>query len=82
MSASADDSKLVPLGSAAERPAVAGPTQPTPLASTEAAIEVRLVSGTPITGSSVWAATTPGSAADRPAPAMITRIPRSCAFLA
>ena len=34
------------------------------------------VSGTPITGRSVWAATTPGSAADRPAPAMITRSPR------
>ena len=31
---------------------------------------------------SVWAATTPGSAADRPAPAMITRRPRICAFFA
>src|SRR5439155_6341771 len=30
------------------------------------------VSGTPITGRSVWAAATPGSAALRPAPAMIT----------
>jgi hypothetical protein len=40
------------------------------------------VSGTPITGSGVWAATTPGSAADRPAPAMITRRPRSFAFFA
>jgi hypothetical protein len=40
------------------------------------------VSGTPITGRAVWAATTPGSAADSPAPAMITRRPRICAFLA
>src|SRR6185369_4788133 len=32
--------------------------------------------GTPITGRSVWAAATPGSAADIPAPAMITRRPR------
>ena len=40
------------------------------------------VSGTPITGSDVWAATTPGSAAERPAPAMITRSPRIFAFLA
>src|SRR5215211_1606497 len=40
------------------------------------------VSGTPITGSVVCAATTPGSAADRPAPAMITRSPRSWAFFA
>jgi hypothetical protein len=32
--------------------------------------------GTPITGRSVWAAATPGSAADIPAPAMITFIPR------
>ena len=44
--------------------------------------DVRLVSGTPMTGRSVCAATTPGSAADRPAPAMITRMPRICAFLA
>ena len=36
----------------------------------------RLDSGTPITGRSVCAAATPGSAADRPAPAMITRRPR------
>ncbi len=40
------------------------------------------VSGTPITGSSVCAATTPGSAAASPAPAMITRRPRIFAFLA
>src|SRR5690606_12072806 len=40
------------------------------------------VSGTPITGRSVWAATTPGSAADRPAPAMMTRSPRRRAFFA
>ena len=40
------------------------------------------VSGTPMTGSSVWAATTPGSAAERPAPAMITLSPRIFAFLA
>src|SRR3954470_8194397 len=39
-------------------------------------------SGTPMTGSSVWAATTPGSAADRPAPAMITRRPRERASFA
>ena len=32
--------------------------------------------GTPITGRSVWAAATPGSAADIPAPAMITLSPR------
>ena len=32
--------------------------------------------GTPITGRSVWAAATPGSAADIPAPAMITFSPR------
>ena len=32
--------------------------------------------GTPITGSVVWAATTPGSAADSPAPAMTTSMPR------
>src|SRR5207253_4188192 len=32
--------------------------------------------GTPITGRSVWAAATPGSAADIPAPAMITLRPR------
>src|SRR5215475_1744591 len=36
-------------------------------------------SGTPITGRSLYAATTPGSAAAMPAPAMITRTPRSCA---
>jgi hypothetical protein len=35
-----------------------------------------------MTGSSVCAATTPGSAAERPAPAMITRSPRIFAFLA
>src|SRR5438128_6909152 len=33
--------------------------------------------GTPITGRSVWAAATPGSAAARPAPAISTRKPRS-----
>src|SRR5215203_4217319 len=36
--------------------------------------------GTPITGRSVWAAATPGSAADIPAPAMITLRPRIRAF--
>ena len=36
--------------------------------------------GTPITGRSVWAAATPGSAADIPAPAMITLSPRIFAF--
>src|SRR5579862_9902758 len=51
-------------------------------ASSPPATEVRLVSGTPITGRSEWAATTPGSAADSPAPAMITRRPRIRAFLA
>src|SRR5215204_5383782 len=44
--------------------------------------DIEEVSGTPITGSCVWAATTPGSAADRPAPAMITRRPRIFAFFA
>jgi hypothetical protein len=39
-------------------------------------------SGTPITGRSVCAATAPGSAAEMPAPAMITRRPRMRAFLA
>src|SRR6202043_3910178 len=39
-------------------------------------------SGTPITGRSVWAAIAPGSAAETPAPAMITRRPRMWAFLA
>src|SRR5262245_34324367 len=39
-------------------------------------------SGTPITGRSVWAATTPGSAAARPAPQISTRSPRSRAVLA
>ena len=38
--------------------------------------------GTPITGRSVCAATTPGSAADMPAAAMITRRPRMCALRA
>ena len=37
--------------------------------------------GTPITGSSVWAAATPGSAADIPAPAMITFSPRIFALV-
>src|SRR6185503_82050 len=37
------------------------------------------VIGTPMTGNSVYAATAPGSAADIPAPAMITRTPRSAA---
>src|SRR3954452_4487813 len=36
--------------------------------------------GTPITGRSVWAAATPGSAADIPAPAMITFRPLIRAF--
>jgi hypothetical protein len=36
--------------------------------------------GTPITGRSVWAAATPGRAADIPAPAMITFSPRMRAF--
>ena len=36
----------------------------------------RLESGTPMTGRSLWAAATPGSAADSPAPAMITFRPR------
>ena len=40
------------------------------------------MSGTPITGRSVCAATTPGSAAASPAPAMITRSPRNFAFFA
>jgi hypothetical protein len=35
-----------------------------------------------MTGSAVWAATTPGRAADSPAPAMITRRPRIWAFFA
>ena len=51
-------------------------------ASRPPATEVDDVSGTPITGRSVCAATTPGSAADSPAPAMITRSPRMRAFLA
>src|SRR4051812_39430917 len=38
-------------------------------------------SGTPITGSSVWAATTPGSAAASPAPVMRTRMPRDAAVV-
>src|ERR671921_71018 len=42
-------------------------------ASRPPAMDVFDVSGTPMTGRSVCAATTPGSAADRPAPAMITR---------
>ena len=37
--------------------------------------------GTPITGRSVWAAATPGSAADIPAPAMITFSPRILALV-
>ena len=51
-------------------------------ASRPPAIDVLDVSGTPITGRSVCAATTPGSAAERPAPAMITFRPRMRAFLA
>jgi hypothetical protein len=51
-------------------------------ASRPPATEVLVVSGTPITGRSVCAATTPGSAAASPAPAMITRRPRRRAFLA
>ena len=51
-------------------------------ASNPPAIDFEEVSGTPMTGSDVWAATTPGSAADNPAPAMITRRPRIFAFLA
>ena len=50
-------------------------------ASSPPAAVMPLVSGTPITGRSVCAATTPGSAADRPAPAMITFSPRERAFL-
>ncbi len=41
-------------------------------ASSPPATDVDDVSGTPITGRSLCAATTPGSAAERPAPAMIT----------
>ena len=37
--------------------------------------------GTPITGRSLWAAATPGSAADMPAPAMITFSPRMRALV-
>ena len=51
-------------------------------ASSPPATEREDVSGTPMTGSVVCAATTPGSAAERPAPAMITRSPRSFAFFA
>ena len=51
-------------------------------ASRPPATDVFEVSGTPITGRSVCAATTPGSAAASPAPAMITRSPRMRAFLA
>ena len=51
-------------------------------ASSPPATDIDEVSGTPMTGSSVCAATTPGSAADRPAPAMITRRPRIFAFFA
>ena len=51
-------------------------------ASRPPATEVFEVSGTPITGRSVCAATTPGSAAASPAPAMITRSPRMRAFFA
>ena len=51
-------------------------------ASSPPATDFEDVSGTPITGSGVWAATTPGSAADSPAPAMITRRPRSLALRA
>ena len=39
-------------------------------------------SGTPITGRSVWAATAPGKAAERPAPQMRTRRPRARAVRA
>ena len=45
------------------------------IASRPPSAERRLESGTPITGRSVWAATTPGSAAERPAPAISTRRP-------
>src|SRR6476659_6793607 len=38
--------------------------------------------GTPMTGSSVYAAITPGSAAAFPAPAMMTRTPRTAAVVA
>ncbi len=51
-------------------------------ASRPPATDLDEVSGTPITGSDVCAATTPGSAAERPAPAMITRRPRSFALRA
>jgi hypothetical protein len=36
-----------------------------------------LTTGTPMTGSGVWLATMPGRCAAPPAPAMITRKPRS-----
>ena len=49
-------------------------------ASSPPATEVLEVSGTPITGTSVWAAATPGNAAARPAPAMMTLIPRMWAL--
>ena len=52
------------------------------IASSPPAAVRRPDSGTPITGRSVWAATAPGSAAEMPAPAMITRRPRMRAFLA
>src|SRR5215218_5850542 len=51
-------------------------------ASSPPATVMPLVSGTPITGRSVCAATTPGSAADRPAPAMMTFSPRERALFA
>jgi hypothetical protein len=43
--------------------------------------DIELVRGTPMTGRSLCAAATPGSAADSPAPAMMTRRPRIRAFL-
>ena len=52
------------------------------IASSPPAAVRRPDSGTPITGRSVCAATAPGSAAEMPAPAMITRSPRMRAFFA
>src|SRR5256885_3118809 len=72
---------------AASKPAFLAPsiaTQPTGTpggictaeSSASSPARVLPVSGTPITGRSVWAAATPRSAADIPAPAMITLSPR------
>ncbi len=40
------------------------------------------LTGTPITGKGLMEATIPGKCAAPPAPAMITFIPRKCAFFA